>query len=65
MNFMAGELPPVLTKKDIMEYFQTSESTVSRWIRSGQLKSYKLGQQRRIRLVDLSEFESQLISESQ
>ena len=32
-----------LTRKEVAKYFRVHERTVERWIRSGILKSYKLG----------------------
>ncbi|MDX2330391.1 hypothetical protein GOL43_33465 [Sinorhizobium medicae] len=47
-----------------MEYFQVSESTVRREMKSGKLKSYKQGQQRRTTLEWVLEYEAELIASS-
>lgn len=53
-----------LTIGDVMEYFQVSESTVRREMKSGKLKSYKQGQQRRTTLEWVLEYEAELIASS-
>ncbi|MCY9733122.1 helix-turn-helix domain-containing protein [Paenibacillus alvei] len=55
------ELPPVLTIKAVAEYFQRSTKTIRRRIKSGELRSYKEGQEHRIRREWLLEYEEQLI----
>ncbi|WP_025720281.1 helix-turn-helix domain-containing protein [Paenibacillus sp. 1-18] len=57
-------LPSILTIEDVMEYFRVSRATVSRAIKAGKLKSYKLGGQRRIKLEWLREYEDLLIESS-
>ena len=53
-----------LTVEDVMEYLQVSRSTVNRAISSGKLKSYKVGQLRRIKPEWLHEYEEHLIESS-
>lgn len=60
-----GSLQNTLTIEDAMNYFQVSESTIRRAIKSGKLKSYKLGQQRRIKPEWILEFESELIASAE
>jgi excisionase family DNA binding protein len=32
-----------LTRKEVAKYFRVHEKTIDRWIKSGELKGYKLG----------------------
>ena len=32
-----------LTRKEASEYFRVTERTIDRWIKSGNLKAYKIG----------------------
>ncbi|EJW19193.1 helix-turn-helix domain-containing protein [Paenibacillus alvei] len=57
-------LPPVLTIKDAAEYFQRSTKTIRRRIKSGEIRSYKEGQEHRIRREWLLEYEQRLMEES-
>jgi excisionase family DNA binding protein len=56
-----ANLPPVLTIKDAAEYLQRCTKTVYQRVLSGQIKSYKEGQQHRIRREWLLEYEESLI----
>ena len=58
-------LQNTLTIEDAMAYFRVSKSTIQRAIRSGKLKSYKFGQQRRIKHEWLLEFEADLIASAE
>lgn len=41
---------------DVAEYLNVTTETVRRWIRSGRLRSIKVGRQHRIRQADLVHF---------
>lgn len=45
-----------LTVDEIAEDLQVHRETVRRWIRTGQLKSFKVGRQYRIKPEDIAEF---------
>lgn len=59
-----NQLDPILSVNDVAEYFKTSRSTVFRWIKSGKLKSFMVGGQRRVKKEWLLEYENELIAES-
>lgn len=61
MKELLTGLPPVLTIKDVAEYFQRSTKTIRRRIKSGELRSYKEGQEHRIRREWLLEYEHRLM----
>ncbi len=42
--------------EEVAKMLKVAYLTVSRWIRNGQLKSYKAGKQYRIKLIDLDKF---------
>ncbi|GIO42532.1 helix-turn-helix domain-containing protein [Paenibacillus apis] len=56
------ELPPIVSVDDVAEYFKVSRSTVFKAMKSGKLKSYKFGRQRRIKREWVMEFEYSLIN---
>lgn len=58
---MIDSLPRVLTIKETAEYLRRSPMTIYRRIKSGELRSYKEGQEHRIRREWLLEYEQQLI----
>ena len=37
----------LLTRKEVAKYFRVHERTIDRWIQSGSLKGYKLGNERK------------------
>ncbi len=45
-NYQYTNAMEFLTKKEVAKYFRVHEKTVDRWIESGILKSYKLGEGR-------------------
>lgn len=47
----------MLTIPDVMEHFKISDSSVRRLLKSGELKSIKVGMQRRIKPEWLKEYE--------
>lgn len=53
-----SDIQPVLTIDDAMAYFQVSKSTIKRLVKSGELKSYKVGGQRRIKMEWIIELEN-------
>lgn len=58
---MGSDLPPVLTIKDAAKYLQRCTKTIRNRIKSGKLRSYKEGQEHRIRREWLLEYEETLI----
>ncbi|MCY9761612.1 helix-turn-helix domain-containing protein [Paenibacillus alvei] len=65
MKTPTNYLPLVLTIKDAAEYFQRSTKTIRRRIKSGELRSYKEGQEHRIRREWLLDYERQLIEKGE
>ncbi|TNJ68189.1 helix-turn-helix domain-containing protein [Paenibacillus hemerocallicola] len=59
------QLPLVLTLKDAAEYLQYSVMTIRRRVWSGRIRSYREGQEHRIRREWLLEYEASLIAASQ
>ncbi|MED5019302.1 helix-turn-helix domain-containing protein [Paenibacillus chibensis] len=57
-------LPPVLTIKDAADYLQRCTKTVRNRIKSGELRSYREGQEHRIRREWLLAYENNLISKA-
>ncbi|APB77435.2 DNA-binding protein [Paenibacillus polymyxa] len=55
------ELRPVLTIKDAASYLQRSTKTIRNRIKAGEIRSYKEGQEHRIRREWLLEYEQSLI----
>lgn len=62
---MTKNLPPVLTIKDLAEYFRRSTKTIRRRIKSGDIRSYKEGREYRVRLEWVLEYEQQLIEKGE
>lgn len=60
-----AELPQVLTLKDVAEYLQYSVMTIRRRVWSGKIRSYREGQEHRIRREWLLEYEAELIAAGQ
>lgn len=60
----ASELPPTLNVRQAAAYLGIHKATVDRRISSGQLKSYKDGNLRRIRREALLEYVSDLEKET-
>lgn len=58
---MQDDLPPVLTIKDVADYLQRCTKTVRSRIKEGKIKSYREGQEHRIRREWLLEYEQELI----
>lgn len=56
-----ASLPPVLTIKDVAAYLQRCTKTIRNRIKSGELRSYKEGQEHRIRREWLLEYEQRLM----
>ncbi|WP_411552229.1 helix-turn-helix domain-containing protein [Paenibacillus lautus] len=54
-------LPPVLTIKQVATYFNRSTKTIRNRIKSGELKSYREGQEYRFRREWILEYEQSLI----
>ncbi|MFD0710579.1 helix-turn-helix domain-containing protein [Paenibacillus sp. GCM10027626] len=61
MNQSPTELPPVLTLLESAQYLRRCTRTVRRRIKAGELRSYKEGQEHRIRREWLLEYEQRLI----
>ncbi|MNP69795.1 Helix-turn-helix domain protein [compost metagenome] len=59
------ELAPIVTIDDVAKYFKVSRSTIFKAMRTGKLKSYKFGRQRRIKREWVYEFEASMIGELQ
>lgn len=57
------ELPPIASVDDVAEYFKVCRSTIFKAMRSGKLKSYKFGRQRRIKREWVMEFEASMIAD--
>lgn len=55
-------LPPILTIKDAASYLRRCTKTIRNRIKSGELKSYREGQEHRIRREWILEYEKDLIS---
>ncbi|MFB0840990.1 helix-turn-helix domain-containing protein [Paenibacillus oleatilyticus] len=55
------QLPPVLTIKDAATYLQRSTRTIRRRIQAGEIRTYREGQEHRIRREWLLEYEERLI----
>jgi len=48
-------LPKLLFRKDVMEYFGISKSTLHRWVNvEGKLKSFKVGRRRMFKVDDVN-----------
>ncbi|GJM84089.1 hypothetical protein HMSSN139_65850 [Paenibacillus sp. HMSSN-139] len=58
------ELPPIASVDDVAEYFKVCRSTIFKAMRSGKLKSYKFGRQRRIKREWVMEFEASMIADA-
>ncbi|MFD1179664.1 helix-turn-helix domain-containing protein [Paenibacillus puldeungensis] len=58
------ELPPIVSVDDVAEYFKVCRSTVFKAMKSGKLKYYKFGRQRRIKREWVMEFEASMITEA-
>lgn len=54
-------LPPVLTIKQVATYFSRSTKTIRNRIKSGELRSYREGQEYRFRREWILEYEQSLI----
>ena len=55
-NFETNELIKILTREETAKFLRVHVSTVSRYAKSGELKSYKLGARRLFKNVDVLEF---------
>lgn len=62
MELKSIELPPVLTIQDAATYFKRCTKTIRNRIKSGDIKSYKEGQEYRIRREWIHEYEQSLIN---
>tara|TARA_R110000744_G_scaffold33645_7_gene78977 strand:+ start:1458 stop:1679 length:222 start_codon:yes stop_codon:yes gene_type:complete len=50
-----SSLPKLLFRKDVMEYFGISKSTLHRWVNvEGKLKSFKVGRRRMFKVDDVN-----------
>ncbi|MBS5910731.1 MAG: helix-turn-helix domain-containing protein [Paenibacillus macerans] len=58
------ELDPVVTVNDVAKYFKVSRSTIFKAIKSGALKSYKFGRQRRIKREWVLEYQNGLLKKA-
>src|SRR5690349_10429478 len=58
------ELPAILTIKDAASYLRRCTKTIRNRIKSGELKSFREGQEHRIRREWLLEYEASLVSRS-
>lgn len=52
----ASTVRPLMTAKEVAEYCAVSERTVREWLRTGELRSVKIGGVRRIDPTDLDKF---------
>ena len=59
-----NELPPIASVDDVAEYFKVCRTTIFKAMRTGKLKSYKFGRQRRIKREWVMEFEASMIAEA-
>ncbi len=48
--------PKLLTPAQIAEAFQLNESTITRWLRKGRLRGFKVGKEWRVSTADLDAF---------
>ena len=48
--------PKLLTPAQIAEALQLSESTITRWLRKGRLRGFKVGKDWRVSTADLNAF---------
>ena len=60
-NYETNELIKILTVQEVADFLRIHRSTVTRLAKSGEIKSYKLGNRRLFKNVDvLSFFENQV-----
>lgn len=59
------ELDPIVTVDDVAKYFKVCRTTIFKAMKSGKLKSYKFGRQRRIKREWVYEFEASMIGDLQ
>ena len=55
-NFETNQLIKILTRDETAKFLRVHPSTVSRYAKSGELKSYKLGSRILFKYVDVLEF---------
>ena len=48
--------PKLLTPAQVAEALQLNESTITRWLRKGRLRGFKVGKDWRVSTVDLNAF---------
>ncbi|MDH6675771.1 excisionase family DNA binding protein [Paenibacillus sp. LBL] len=65
MNASNKELPAILTIQEAATHLRRCTKTVRNRIKAGKLRSFKEGQEHRIRREWLLEYEESLISKSQ
>jgi excisionase family DNA binding protein len=53
---MFASSQPLLSISDVMKLFSVGRQTVSRWLKAGELRSFKLGGSVRIRIEDVDAF---------
>ena len=46
----------LLTMQQVAEHFQVNERTVTRWLRKGHLRGFKIGKEWRVSAADLGNF---------
>lgn len=56
MSTQFSSTQPLLTVAQVAEYFSVSKITIHAWMKSGQLRSFKVGGSRRISISDLDKF---------